>query len=202
MSTTKKSVLLIIFVLLVDQASKFYIKTHFALGDHIDIFSWFQIDFIENNGMAFGIELLDKLFLTAFRIGAVVLIIFYIRSLIKRNFRTGYVLSISLLLAGAAGNIFDSVFYGVLFSDSYGRVATFLPPEGGYAPLFYGKVVDMLYFPLIKNAAGETIFFRPVFNVADAAITISVFIILIFYRKELNASFEKKEKTNVAEQSK
>jgi signal peptidase II len=202
MSTTKKSVLLIILVLLVDQASKFYIKTHFALGDHIDIFSWFQIYFIENNGMAFGIELLDKLFLTAFRIGAVVLIIFYIRSLIKRNFRTGYVLSISLLLAGAAGNIFDSVLYGVLFSDSYGRVATFLPPEGGYAPLFYGKVVDMLYFPLIKNAAGETIFFRPVFNVADAAITISVFIILIFYRKELNASFEKKEKTNVAEQSK
>jgi signal peptidase II len=202
MSTAKKSVLLILLVLLVDQATKIYIKTHFALGDHVDIFSWFQIYFIENNGMAFGIELLGKLFLTAFRIGAVVLLVLYIRSLIKRNFRTGYVLTISLLLAGAAGNIFDSVFYGVLFSDSYGKVATFLPPEGGYAPLFYGKVVDMLYFPLIKNAAGETIFFRPVFNVADAAITISVFIILLFYRKELNASFEKKEKSNVAEQPK
>jgi signal peptidase II len=202
MSTAKKSVLLILLVLLVDQATKIYIKTHFALGDHVDIFSWFQIYFIENNGMAFGIELLGKLFLTAFRIGAVVLLVLYIRSLIKRNFRTGYILTISLLLAGAAGNIFDSVFYGVLFSDSYGKVATFLPPEGGYAPLFYGKVVDMLYFPLIKNAAGETIFFRPVFNVADAAITISVFIILLFYRKELNASFEKKEKSNVAEQPK
>jgi signal peptidase II len=202
MSTAKKSVLLILLVLLVDQATKIYIKTHFALGDHVDIFSWFQIYFIENNGMAFGIELLGKLFLTAFRIGAVVLLVLYIRSLIKRNFRTGYILTISLLLAGAAGNIFDSVFYGVLFNDSYGKVATFLPPEGGYAPLFYGKVVDMLYFPLIKNAAGETIFFRPVFNVADAAITISVFIILLFYRKELNASFEKKEKSNVAEQPK
>lgn len=197
-SIAKKSALLIFLVLFIDQASKIYVKTHFALGDHVDIFNWFQIYFIENSGMAFGIQFIGKLFLTFFRIVAVVLIFFYLRSLIKKQFPTGYILTISLLLAGAAGNIFDSVFYGVLFSDSYGKVATFLPPEGGYAPLFYGKVVDMLYFPLIKNSAGEVIFFKPIFNVADSAITIAVFIILFFYRKELNQSFEKKPKQNAS----
>ena len=100
------------------------------------------------------------------------------------------VLSVSLLLAGAAGNIFDSVFYGVIFNDSYGQVASFMPDAGGYAPLFYGKVVDMLYFPLIVNDAGETIFFSPVFNVADSAISVAAAIILIFFRKDLNEHLE------------
>lgn len=195
MSVAKKSFLLIFLVLFIDQASKIFIKLNFALGEHIEIFSWFQIFFIENNGMAFGMEIIGKLFLTLFRIAAVAGLSWFIYTLIKKGMRTGYILSVSLLLAGAAGNIFDSVFYGVLFSESYGMAATFLPETGGYAPLFYGKVVDMLYFPLIKNSAGEVLFFSPVFNIADSAITISVAIILIFFRKDLNDSLEtKKEK--------
>ncbi len=193
MSITKKSILLILLVLFIDQASKIFIKLNFALGEHVEVFSWFQIFFIENNGMAFGMEIIGKLFLTLFRIVAVAGLAYFIHTLIKRNARGGYILAVSLLLAGAAGNIFDSLFYGLLFSDSYGMAATFLPETGGYAPLFYGKVVDMLYFPIIKNSAGETLFFSPVFNIADSAISISVGIILLFYRKDLNESLETKK---------
>ncbi len=196
MSVTKKSLLLILLVLFVDQASKIFIKLNFALGEHVDVFSWFKIFFIENNGMAFGMEIIGKLFLTLFRIVAVIALALFIRKLIKNNARQGYILAVSLLLAGAAGNIFDSMFYGLLFSESNGMAATFLPETGGYAPLFYGKVVDMLYFPLIKNSAGETIFFSPIFNIADSAITISVGIILIFFRKDLNESLETKKNIN------
>jgi signal peptidase II len=195
MSVTKKSFLLIFIVLLIDQISKIYIKTNFELGEAVPVFSWFQICFVENNGMAFGMEFIGKVFLTIFRIIAVAGLAWYIFGLIKKQYRTGFILAVSLLLAGAAGNIFDSLFYGVIFSDSYGQVATFMPPDGGYAPFLHGKVVDMLYFPLIKNDFGETVFFRPVFNIADSAITISVAIILIFFRKDLNESLEsKKEK--------
>ena len=197
MSVTKKSILLIILVLIIDQISKIYIKLNFAIGDYFEVFSWFQIYFIENNGMAFGMEVGGKLFLTIFRIVLVGFLSYYLYKLIKRKVRTGYILVISLFLAGAAGNIFDSVFYGVLFSEStFTQVATFLPEGGGYAPLFYGKVVDMLYFPIIKNAAGETIFFSPIFNIADSAITISVFLILIFFRKELMKDLESKKEKN------
>lgn len=198
MSTAKKSILLIILILVIDQISKIYIKLNFAIGDHVDIFSWFQIYFIENNGMAFGMEVGGKLFLTIFRIILVGFMSYYLYKLIKRQIRTGYILTIALFIAGAAGNIFDSVFYGILFSEStYSQVATFLPEGGGYAPLFYGKVVDMLYFPIITNAAGETIFFSPVFNIADSAITISVFLILIFFRKDLNKDLESKKDKEV-----
>ncbi len=195
MSITKKSILLIFIVLLIDQVSKVYIKLNFALGDYIEVFSWFKIYFIENNGMAFGLEIIGKLFLTLFRIVAVGALAYYIHILIKKQVRAGFILTIALVLAGAAGNILDSVFYGILFSDSYGHIATFLPQNGGYAELFHGKVVDMLYFPLIKNSAGETIFFSPIFNVADSAISVAVGIILIFFRKELNESLEAKTKT-------
>jgi signal peptidase II len=190
MSVTKKALLLIFIVLLIDQVSKFYIKLNFRIGESIEVFSWFQIYFIENNGMAFGMEIFGKLFLTLFRIVAVGGLGYFIYFLIKKNARTGFVLSVALLLAGAAGNIFDSVFYGVLFDDSYGQVAGFLPSGGGYAPLFYGKVVDMLYFPIIVNDAGETLFFSPVFNVADSAISVAAAIILLFYRKDLNEHLE------------
>ncbi|MGI5974131.1 MAG: lipoprotein signal peptidase [Paludibacter sp.] len=201
MSVRKKSLLLIIIVLLVDQVSKIYIKLNFRLGEFVHIFDWFQIYFIENNGMAFGIEIVDKLFLTIFRILAVGGLAYFIHFLIKKQARQGFVLAVSLLLAGAAGNIIDSVFYGVLFSESTPwQLATFLPEGGGYARLFYGKVVDMLYFPLIKNAAGQTIFFRPVFNIADSAITISAAIILIFYRKDLNEQLDSKKSQEPAEQ--
>ncbi|MDR0370850.1 MAG: lipoprotein signal peptidase [Prevotellaceae bacterium] len=194
MSVKVKSILLILFVLIVDQASKIYIKLNFSLGESVDVCSWFQIYFIENNGMAFGMEIFGKLFLTLFRIVAVGAFVFYICHLIKKGVRAGYILTISLMLAGAAGNIFDSVFYGVLFSESsFYRTAVFLPEEGGYAPIFYGKVVDMLYFPIIKNAAGETLFFSPIFNIADSAITVSIFLVLLFFRKELNESLESKK---------
>lgn len=199
MSITKKSILLIFIILLVDQVSKIYIKLNFALGEHVDVLSWFQIYFIENNGMAFGMEIISKLFLTIFRIIAVGALAYYIHLLIKKNVRQGYILTVSLVLAGAAGNIIDSVFYGVLFSASeyMGPVATFLPEGGGYTGLFYGKVVDMLYFPIIQNSAGETLFFSPVFNIADSAISMAVAIILLFYRKELNDSLETKKDNNV-----
>lgn len=198
MSITKKSILLIFLVLFIDQAAKIYVKLHFTIGDHVDIFSWFQIYFIENNGMAFGMEILSKLFLTLFRIVAVVLLAFYIRNLIRKNFKTGFILTVSLVLAGAAGNIIDCLFYGVLFSESsFASVASFLPDGGGYAPMFYGKVVDMLYFPLIRNAEGQTLFFSPIFNIADSAISVAVVIILLFYRKELNESLESKKDKNV-----
>lgn len=195
MSIAKKSFLLIFLVLFVDQASKIYIKLNFALGESVDVFSWFKIFFIENNGMAFGMEIIGKLFLTIFRIIAVGGLTWFIVYLIKKQAREGFILSVSLLLAGAAGNIFDSLFYGVLFSDSLGQVARLFPVEGGYAPLFYGKVVDMLYFPIIKNDLGETIFFSPVFNIADSAISVSAVIILLFFRKDLNEHLESKKKT-------
>ncbi len=195
MSVAKKSFILILIVLLIDQISKIYIKMNFELGEAVHVFSWFQICFVENNGMAFGMEFIGKVFLTIFRIVAVAGLAWYIHNLIKKQYRTGFILAVSLLLAGAAGNIFDSLFYGVIFSDSYGQIATFMPPDGGYAPFLHGKVVDMLYFPLIKNDFGETVFFRPVFNIADTSITVSVAIILIFFRKDLNESLEsKKEK--------
>lgn len=197
MSIKTKSILVIVLVLVVDQASKIFIKLHFMLGDHIDVFSWFKIFFIENNGMAFGMEIIGKLFLTLFRIIAVAALGYFIHTLIKKQARQGYIMSVALLLAGAAGNIFDSVFYGLLFSESTtSQAANFLPDTGGYAPLFYGKVVDMLYFPIIQNADGQTIFFSPVFNVADSAITVAVVIILIFFRKDLNESLESKKHKN------
>ena len=199
MTPAKKSILLIFLVLFVDQASKIYVKLNFSLGEHVDVFNWFKIYFIENNGMAFGLEIIGKLFLTLFRVAAVTALAFYIRNLIKKQVKTGYILTVSLVLAGAAGNIIDSLLYGVLFSASnyLGPVATFMPIGGGYAHLFYGKVVDMLYFPLIQNAAGETIFFSPIFNVADSAITIAVGILILFYRKELNDTLETKKKEDV-----
>lgn len=196
MSIAKKSGLLIFLVLLFDQISKVYVKLHFSLGEQFEIFPWFKILFIENNGMAFGMEIIGKLFLTVFRILAVIGLAFYIKQLIKMHVKQGYILTISLVLAGAAGNIIDSLFYGILFSASnyMGPIATLLPHGGGYAGLFYGKVVDMLYFPLIKNSAGETLFFSPIFNVADSAISVAVGIILLFYRKELNESLDSKKK--------
>lgn len=193
MSVKYKSLILIFLVLFIDQFSKIYIKLNFALGEYVEVFSWFKIYFIENNGMAFGMEIISKLFLTIFRIIAVGGLFYFISILIKKKARTGYILSVSLLLAGAAGNIFDSMFYGVLFSESLGMPATFLPETGGYASLFHGKVVDMLYFPIIKNDLGETLFFSPIFNIADSAITTSVAIILLFFRKDLNESLETKK---------
>lgn len=178
---------LIFVIILLDQFLKIYIKLHFRLGEAIAIFPWWQICFVENDGMAFGIEWFDKMFLTLFRLIAVGLLGWYIHGLIKNHARVGYLVMIALVTAGALGNILDCMFYGLIFSESsYMSVAQFVPFGDGYAPFFYGKVVDMLYFPMISNSAGEILFFRPVFNIADSAITVAVVLILLFYRKDLN----------------
>ncbi len=166
---------IVLLALVVDQVSKIYVKTHFELGEAHEVFSWFWIAFVENNGMAFGIEWFSKLLLTLFRIVAVGVIGWYIHIMIhKQQVRTGYLATIAMVMAGALGNIIDCVFYGKIW---------------GYAGWFHGRVVDMLYFPLIRNAAGECLFFRPVFNIADSFITVAVFLIIFFYRKDLDESF-------------
>ena len=191
---------IILLIVLLDQALKFYIKLNFTLGESVQVFPWWQICFIENNGMAFGIEWFDKLFLTLFRIVAVGLLIWYMIVLIRDHARTGFLVMIALVTAGALGNIIDCMFYGLIFSQSsVTDVATLVPFGEGYAPFFYGRVVDMLYFPLITDSAGEVLFFRPVFNLADSAITVAVILILLFYRKDLNDTLSKEKETEVEE---
>ena len=187
-----KAFVLIAIILVVDQAVKIYIKTHFQLHESVRVTDWFYIYFTENSGMAFGWEFFDKIFLTLFRIIAAGLLIWYMVYISrKKQFPTGYVLSIALIIAGALGNVIDCVFYGLIFDHSYGQVAGFFPEGGGYAPIFYGKVVDMLFFPLINTTLPDWLpiwggrhflFFRPVFNIADTSITTGILILLIFYR--------------------
>lgn len=191
----KKSFLLIVLILLADQISKIYIKTHFKLEDSVTVFGWFKILFVENEGMAWGAKIpgaYGKLFLTIFRLVAIVAIGYWLCDLIKKHAPKVAVVAVSLIFAGAFGNIIDSVFYGVIFSDSYHQVATFLPAEGGYETLFHGKVVDMLYFPLFEGYMPEWVpffggryfsFFDPVFNLADTAISVGVGLLLVFNKK-------------------
>lgn len=192
------AVAVVVMVLLVDQLSKIWVKTHMALRESIHVFDWFQIYFVENNGMAFGIEAGGKLFLSVFRIIAVVFIVIYLSRLIKQNYGAGFVACVALILAGASGNIIDSIFYGMIFeSSSVGHVASFVPWGEGYATLLHGKVVDMLYFPLIQGrypdwvpffGGGDFLFFRFIFNIADSAITVGVILILLFHRRTLSYS--------------
>ncbi|PIF01901.1 MAG: lipoprotein signal peptidase [Paludibacter sp.] len=194
MSVRKKSALLIFILLLIDQITKIYVKLNFTIGESVDVLSWFKISFIENEGAAFGLQVVGKLFLTIFRIVAVVVLAIFTHRLIMRKARAGYIYTISLLLAGAAGNILDSVFYGLIFSEStFSQVATLVPFGTGYTSLFHGKVVDMFFFPILKNSNGTTLFFNYIFNVADSCVTVSAFLLFIFYRKDLNESLEKKE---------
>lgn len=188
--------LVVLALLILDQASKIWIKTHFILGESYQVTSWFNIAFVENNGMAFGIQFFDKIFLSIFRCIAVGLLFYYLTRTIKKGLPNGYIAYIALFAAGACGNIIDCIFYGQIFNESVGQVASFLPQEGGYAPLFYGRVVDMLQFPLIDTVWPEWMpfvggnrftFFDPVFNIADSAITVSAALIAIFYRDVLTA---------------
>jgi signal peptidase II len=201
--------LLIVFVvLLADQVLKFWIKTHMMLGQEYPVLGqWFIIHFVENNGMAFGFELAGeygKMILSLFRILAVIAIGWYLFSLVKQNTPRGFVISLSLIFAGAIGNIIDSAFYGMIFDHSYGQVASFLPEGGGYGTFLHGKVVDMFYFPVIKGhypdwvpflGGDDFLFFRPVFNIADSSITIGIFSILLFYKNFFNDHPLKKEET-------
>lgn len=190
------SLFIIFAVLIIDQIIKIWVKTHMFWHESIRITDWFFIYFTENNGMAFGMEFIGKLFLTSFRIVAVALIIWYLVKIIRQNLKTGYIVCISLILAGAIGNIIDCVFYGVIFSEStHGTIANFVPVGEGYSEWLYGKVVDMFYFPIIDTnwpewmpfVGGEHfIFFSPIFNFADAAISCGIIALILFYSKYLN----------------
>lgn len=204
--THKKALWLILIVLVLDQCSKFYIKLHYPLtlygSDAIVDWGWFRLIFIENKGMAWGTKISDflpfisedtgKLLLSIFRLGAVSVIGYWLWDALKKKQHKLLLIAGSLIFAGAIGNIIDSLFYGLLFSDSYGQIAQFLPDEGGYAPLFFGHVVDMLQFPMFTWVWPEWMpwiggdsftFFEPVFNLADTAISTGVGIVLVFNKK-------------------
>lgn len=194
MSLFKKSLILVFLLLIVDQTVKIWIKTHLTLGGGFDIFGdWAKIHFIENPGMAYGLKLggdTGKLLLSSFRLIAIAVLIWYLYSISKKNFPKIAVFSVALILTGATGNIFDSAFYGLIFSgSSYHTVAQLFPSGGGYAGFLHGSVVDMFYFPMFEGVfpswlpvygGQDFVFFSPVFNVADSCITIGVILVIIF----------------------
>ena len=217
MTRTRKSLitkgrlatLIVVAILLIDQAIKIWVKTSMSLHESIHVFDWFYITFIENMGMAFGMQLGSKIVLSLFRVVAIAALIYYISLEVKRNAKTGYIVCLAMVLAGAAGNLLDCLFYGLIFNASSPYYVSYFVPFGtGYAPFLMGKVVDMFYFPLIETewptwmpfVGGEHfVFFSPVFNFADASISVSVVLILLFYREEissisLSGSVEKVEK--------
>ena len=196
---------IVVLVLVIDQALKFWIKTHMNFNQEYIIFpNWFRIHFIENDGMAYGMKFggdAGKVLLTLFRLAAVVLGFRYMKKLVAQQYSTGLLLCGSLILAGAAGNLIDSMFYGLIFSSTnYYEVAKFLPAGGGYGSFLHGNVVDMLYFPVYEGylpkwipfkGGDYFIFFRPIFNVADAAISIGVISILVFQKRFFGKHHEK-----------
>lgn len=207
----KKSIVLIIIILLIDQISKIYIKTHFTLYESMDVFSWFKIYFIENYGMAWGTKISDfvsfisdrtaKVALTLFRVFAIFGIGYWLHQATKKQSSKILIIAIALIFSGALGNIIDSVFYGILFEDSHNQVATFLPVSGGYDSLLHGRVVDMLYFPLFEIDLPQWFpfyggkrfnFFEPVFNIADVAISTGFMMLIVFNKK----AFGRKDITN------
>lgn len=205
----KKVALIILLVLLADQLSKIYIKTHFVLGESVEVFPWFKILFVENEGAAWGTKLSDifpflsdeagKLILTLFRLLAITAIGYWLYTSVKKNSSRILIIAVALIFAGALGNIIDSVFYGVIFNDSIHQTATLFSEEP-YGSLFHGKVVDMLYFPLIDTTwpdwvpwlGGRTLrFFEPVFNLADSAISVGVGLLIVFNKKAFPKEEEK-----------
>lgn len=207
----KKAYILVFLVLLVDQVSKIYIKTNFYLKEEVRVFDWFRIHFIENEGMAWGAVIpgeYGKLFLTLFRIVAVGGIGWWLWDAVRKNQSNYLITAIALILAGAVGNIIDSVFYGVIFNDSYGQVATMFS-DNPYGSWFHGEVVDMLYFPIWKGDLPEWLpiwggkpfsFFNAIFNIADTAISTGVGILIVFNKKAFGTA--KKEEVLVEENNK
>lgn len=197
----KNAYLLICIILIIDQISKIYVKTNFVLGEEVSVFGWFRILFIENEGMAWGAKIpgvYGKLFLTLFRLLALTGIGYWLYDSVKKRSSNFLIVAIAMIFAGALGNIIDSVFYGVIFNDSYGQVATLFSSEV-YGRVFHGKVVDMLYFPLWKGNLPEWLplwrgesftFFEPVFNIADVAISSGVGVLIVFNKKAFKTDKE------------
>lgn len=191
--------------MIIDQVSKIYIKTNFVIGEEVRVFDWFRILFVENEGMAWGAKIpgaYGKLILTLFRIVAIGGIAYWLWDSIRKKAPQILIFCISLIFAGALGNIIDSVFYGIIFSDSHGQLATMFPADGAYGTLFHGKVVDMLYFPLYHDTLPSWIpfwggkyftFFDPVFNIADSSISVGVALLLLFNKKAFPKTIEEDE---------
>ena len=200
------AVLIITAILLIDQVIKIWVKTNMTLHEQIEIFSWFKIVFIENNGMAYGMEIGSKLVLSIFRMVAISLLGYYIYGQVKKKARWGYLVCLSMVMAGAIGNLLDSMFYGLVFNASSEYYTSYWVPFGnGYAPFLMGKVVDMFYFPLIVTTwpdwvpfvgGNSYVFFSPIFNFADASISVGVVLLLLFYRKEISEISIKKKNTD------
>ena len=209
MTKGRLATLIIVAILLIDQAIKIWVKTSMTLHESIRVTDWFYITFIENMGMAFGMQLGSKIVLSLFRVVAIGVLGYYIWQQVKRNARTGYIVCLSLVQAGAAGNLIDCMFYGMMFNESSPYYLSYLVDFGtGYAPFLMGKVVDMFYFPLIETewptwmpfvGGQHFVFFSPVFNFADASISVSVVLLLLFYREEISKITLKKETNNVEE---
>ena len=191
--------LIVVAILLIDQAIKIWVKTSMCLHESIQITDWFYITFIENMGMAFGMQLGSKILLSLFRVVAIAALTYYVWLEVKRKSPTGYIVCLAMILAGATGNLIDCLFYGLIFNESSPYYVSYFVPFGtGYAPLLMGKVVDMFYFPLIETewplwmpfVGGEHfVFFSPVFNFADASISVSVVWMILFYREQISISF-------------
>ena len=195
---------IVLAVLVIDQVIKIWVKTHMMLHEQIEVLSWFKIVFIENNGMAYGMEIGSKLVLSIFRIIAIAFLGWYIAQQVRKQARWGYLICLAMIMAGAAGNIFDSMFYGLIFNASSEFYTSYFVPFGtGYAPFLMGKVVDMFYFPLIVTTwpdwvpyvgGNPYVFFSPIFNFADSSISVGVVLLLLFYRKEISEiTLKKKE---------